>query len=123
MRRLMTLLKLPTTEREKFLDRWNLIDRVFRLVQWMLITAAVGTLSRQMKGTPEGSLLAVIAIGLFLMPFVSLVVLANAYEPVLPWLRHRRLVVRLAGFIVAARSCSPALGLSSKPSRRSWWRP
>ena len=35
-RKLMAQLTLDPIERERFLSRWNLVDRIFKLVQWFL---------------------------------------------------------------------------------------
>lgn len=58
------LTTLDPTHKARFEAQWALVDRIFKLVQWVLIVAVVAALPRRVAGT--GSLWMVVLVGLIL---------------------------------------------------------
>lgn len=65
-RKLIARLTFGPTEKERFLSRWNLVDRIFKLVQWLVTIGVIAALAKKMRGTFDSAVLIVIAVVLFL---------------------------------------------------------
>jgi hypothetical protein len=88
-RKLIAQLTFGPTEKERFLSRWNLVDRIFKLVQWLVTIGVIAALAQKMRGTFYSGVLIVIAVVLFLAIISSLVALGDALEPRLSEVDHK----------------------------------
>ena len=88
-RKLIAKLTLGPTEKERFLSHWNLVDRIFKLVQWLVTIGVIAALAKKMRGTFDAWVLIVIAVVLFLAITSSLVALGDAFEPRLSEVDHK----------------------------------
>jgi hypothetical protein len=70
-------------------SRWNLVDRIFKLVQWLVTIGVIAALAQKMRGTFYSGVLIVIAVVLFLAIISSLVALGDALEPRLSEVDHK----------------------------------